>query len=132
MGANPQGAEQAVGVHQAGAEDFGQLAARQAAQHFHLEQAVLGVDETQGAVHIGFVASLDVRHASLVVADGHRGLEMGQGKFAVAQRLLAFAVPDSAAGDSGDDDGQGGQGAFHARFSLLWSPHSPQAEPGGH
>ncbi|MCY1548701.1 hypothetical protein D9M68_848260 [compost metagenome] len=125
MGADAQGAEQAVGVHQAGAEDLGQLATGQAAQHFHLEQTVLGMDEAQGAVHVGFVGCLDVWYAAFVVAHAHRGLEMGQGQLAVAQRILALAVPGGTGGYRSDDDGDGSQGAIHEHFSLFWSRHSP-------
>ncbi|MCY1397648.1 hypothetical protein D9M71_126580 [compost metagenome] len=117
--ANAQGAEQAVGIDQAGAEDLGEFATGQAPQHFHLEQPVLGVDEAEGAVHVGLIGGLDMRHAAFVIAhrDGRR--EVLQGQFAAALRLAAFAVPGGAGGGRGDDDGQGGQGAFHARLSLL-------------
>jgi hypothetical protein len=42
MGAQAQGAEQAVDIQQLGTQHLGQFAACQAARHLHLEQAVLG------------------------------------------------------------------------------------------
>ncbi|MCY1341372.1 hypothetical protein D9M69_273150 [compost metagenome] len=119
--ADAQGAEQPVGVDQLGAEHLGQFAARQAAQHLHLEQAILGVHVAERAVHIRFVLRLDVRHAALVVAHADRRLQVGEGQFAAALRLLAVHVPGGAGGHRRNDDGEGGQGALHRRKTPFRS-----------
>ena len=117
--ADAQGAEQAVGFQQRAAEDFRQLAAGQAAQDFHLEQAILGVDEAQGAVHIQFMLGLDMRHAPLIEIHQHLRLQGLQLQLTAALRLFAVDIPVGAGGSGGDDQGQGGQAAFHG-LSLLW------------
>ncbi|MCY1548723.1 hypothetical protein D9M68_848500 [compost metagenome] len=122
MGADAQGAEQPVGVDQPGAEYFRQFAACQAAQHFHLEQAVLGMHETQGAVQVGLVLCLDMRYTALVVAHRDWRLQLRESQFAIAQRLLAVDVPGAASRSGGDDHGKGGQGAFHPVILIVIAP----------
>lgn len=120
--ADAQGAEQTVGIHQLGSEHFGQLAARQAPQHFHLEQAVLGVHVAEGAVEVGLVLRIQVRNPALVVAHVDRRLQVGQGERAVAERLLGMEVPGAAGSRGGDRHGDHGQGAFHRSFLLVVVP----------
>ena len=95
--------------------------ARQAPQHFHLEQAVLGVHVAEGAVEVGLVLRIQVRNPALVVAHVDRRLQVGQGERAVAERLLGMEVP-GAAGSGGDRHGDHGQGAFHRSFLLVVVP----------
>ena len=125
MLADAQTAEQAVGIDQLGPQHLGQLAARQAAQQLHLEQAVLGVDKAQCAVQVGFVAGLDMRYAALVVAHLHRRLQAGQRQRAVAHRQFVVDIPGTAGGGRGNHHGEDGQTAFHDA-SLLLCGHSAQ------
>ena len=103
MFADAQGAKQAVGVEQFGAEDFGEFAHGQAAHHFHLEQPVLGMDVAQRAVQIGLVLRGDVGHAALVVAHGHGLLQTAQVHTAVAHRLFGVQVPSAASEQQNKD-----------------------------
>ncbi len=105
-GTQTERAEQAVGVDQLGPEDLGQFAAGEPAHHLHLEQAVLRVQEAQGPVEVGFIRRPQVRHAALVPAYFHRGLQLAEHEGAMALRQLAAGVPDGCA----DGDGCAGQG----------------------
>ncbi len=103
--ANAQGAKQFVGLDQIRPEYLRQLATCQATQHFHLEQPVLSMGIAQRTVKVGFVLGADVRHATLVVAQGDGGLKTAHGDLAVAYRQLAIYVPARATCKQGDDDG---------------------------
>ena len=103
MFADAQGAKQAVGVKQLGAQDFGQFAHRQAAHHFHLKEAVLGVDIAQRAVQVGLVLRGDVGHAALVVAHGHGLLQTAQVNAALAHWLFGVQVPSAASEQQNKD-----------------------------
>ena len=111
--ADAQAAEQFVGVEQLRPEHFGQLAARQAAHGFHLEQAVLGMHVAEGAIQIGFVFGADVRHATLVVTHGHRTLQVAQLHLTLTPRLLAIDVPADTGEQDNDEQGKNGENAFH-------------------
>ncbi|MCY1396137.1 hypothetical protein D9M71_110980 [compost metagenome] len=114
-----QGAEQAVGFHQRRAQHFGQFAAGQAAQHFHLEEPVLGMHVAQRAVQVGFALRADVRHAALVVADADRIVQALQAGLAVPLWLLAVQVPSAGGNARRDDYGQRCQAALHSSHSLF-------------
>ena len=101
MRAQGQGAKQPVGFHQPLAQNFCQFAARDAAGHFHLKQAVLRMHKTQGAVEVGFVFGGDVRHPAFVVMHRHGGFQLVQGQAAVAFGEFGVEVP--AAHDQGHD-----------------------------
>ena len=113
--ADAQGAKQAVGVEQLGAEDFGQFAHGQAAHHFHLEQAVLGVDVAQRTVQIRLVLRGDVGHAALVVAHSHRLLQAAQVHAAVAHWLFCVQVPGAASYQHNKGRSQQFEESFHGR-----------------
>ena len=119
MAAYFQGAEQAVGGHQLFAEHFGQFAARQAPQQLHLEQAILGVDETQGAVHVRFILGANVWHAAFVVIDRDRRLQRAEYHLAIALRLLVMQVPGQAASCGCNHQRKGGQGTFHPAILIV-------------
>ncbi len=112
--ANTQAAEHGVGGQQLVAQHLGQLTPCQAAQDLHLEQPVLGMHITEGAVQVLFALRLQVRHAAGVVAHADRRLQAGDGHLALALRQLALHIPVSGAGGHGNHHGQQGQAALHA------------------
>ena len=117
--AQAQGAEQPVGIQQCRAEHLGQLAIGQAAQHLHLEQAVLGMHEAQRPVQVGVVLRTDMRHPALVVAHLYRRLQARHAQPSVAQRLLVGQVI-SCQPEQGDEQQQSRQQqAFHRCFSRA-------------
>ena len=93
MGTNAHGAEQAVDIKQFRTQNLGQLATRQAACHFHLEQAVLRVHITQCPVHVGLVAGPDMRHTAFVITHLDRGLQPGKCQRSAALGLLGMYEP---------------------------------------
>ncbi len=102
---NAQAAKQLVGLEQIRPQYLCQLATCQATQHFHLEQSVLSMGIAQRTVKVGFVLGADVRHATLVVAQGDGGLKTAHGDLAITYRQFAIYVPARATRKQGDDDG---------------------------
>ena len=119
MATELQGAEQAVGRHKLLTQQFGQFATGQTPQQLHLEQAVLGVHVAQGAIQVGLVLGTDVRDAQFVVVDRDRGVQLAEHQLAVALRLLVVQVPGQAARCGGNEQGKGGQGAFHRAVLVV-------------
>ena len=111
--ADAQAAKQFVGVEQFRPEHFGQLAPGEAAHGFHLEQTILRVDITEGAIEVGFVLGADMRHTALVVAHGHRALQIAQLDLALARRLLAVDIPAGGAEQDNDEQGNDDQRTLH-------------------
>ena len=96
-----QGAEQPVGLDQLGAEHLGQFAARQTAQHLHLEEAVLGVHVAEGEVGVVLILRVDVGDAPLVAGDLRLGLERGVRERAIELRHACLGEIDEP---NADDD----------------------------
>ena len=76
--ANAQCAEQPVGFDQRLTQHFRQLPAREPAQHFHLEQAILRMYIAQRAVQVEFVLCIQMGYAALVIPYAHRRTQTGQ------------------------------------------------------
>ncbi len=76
--AKAKGAEQFVHFFELGAEDFGEAAGAEAAQHFHLEEAVLGVDVAHGPIGVGGILGVDVGDAVFIEDDFHFLLQPGE------------------------------------------------------
>ena len=74
----------------------------------------------EGAVHIGLVLRLNVRHAALVVAHADRRLQVVEVDGAIALRLFAVEVPPGTGTDGGNSDDQDFQAAFHPRGSFYY------------
>ena len=75
---------------------------------------------TEGAVHIGLVLRLNVRHAALVVAHADRRLQVGEVDGAVALGLFAVQIPPGTGTDGGNGDDQDFQAGFHPRASFYY------------
>ena len=65
-GANRNGAFPFIGAQRRAAENFGELAADEAAQQVHLEETVRAFDVTLSEEEIAVVAGENVRHAAIV------------------------------------------------------------------
>ncbi|MNI62450.1 hypothetical protein D3C73_1177740 [compost metagenome] len=117
--ANAQGAHQLVGVEQFWPQHFGQFTAGEAAQHFHLEQSVLGVHVAEGAIQVGFVVGANVRDAALVVTHGDRALQVLQLNHALARRLFAVDVATNTHGEDDDQHDERNQETFHSDSLFL-------------
>ncbi|MNZ48553.1 hypothetical protein D3C78_663010 [compost metagenome] len=110
---NAQVTEQGVGGQQLAAEDFSQFATGQAADDFHLKQAVLGMHIAQSTVQVDLVVGLDVRHTSGVITHTDRSLQAGQCYLALALRQLTLHIPVTATSGRGNDHSEEGQAALH-------------------
>ena len=81
-GAEAVQAGRAIGFDGGRAEEFGELAGALAAQEIHLEEALLGVDETESAGDVRTVLPTDRRHPESVALDGDCGAQTGNRRFA--------------------------------------------------
>ena len=67
-----------------------QLTPRQASQHFHLEQTLLGMHVAKGTVRIRLITCGDMRHAAFIELHVDRCLQPGQVNHPLAARLFAI------------------------------------------
>jgi hypothetical protein len=70
-------AHQAVGLEAARAEHFREPPGADAAVHFELPQAVLGMDEAQGELGVTLRGGEDVRHPIAIAQDLDRRADSG-------------------------------------------------------
>ena len=111
-GAEAVDAVRPVDRQRARAEDLGELAGGLAAHQVHLEEALLAVQEAEGAGGVGAARGPDRRHAEGVALDGDRRREAGQGALAGDLRQAgAHPCPQPQAprgeGDEEQDEEEG-------------------------
>ena len=131
----------AVVVQSSGPKEFAEFPAADPAAEVHLEEPVLGVQETQGARGIEPVGGVNRRHAEVVAFNPHRGVEarqcatpinLGSSELVSVNDLLS--IVEEAAGfkvkrtyDPAAPQGVGGRNSDNTMIKrvLGWEPSTP-------
>lgn len=112
-----QRAQEAIAGQGLVAEHLGRAAPRRVAPRVHLEEAVLGVDETQRAHQVPVAGAHDGGHPEVVAVDPDRPVEHLQRQRAAD---LGVGTPHAPGQRGGQYDGDGDQGHRGAEQPPSW------------
>jgi len=102
--AKAEGSKQFIHPFHIRSQDFCQAAGADASYHFHLEEAILGVDVAHGVVGIGGILGVDVRDAVFVEDDLDFFLQFGEFNLAFVFGCSALEV-DPKSEDENEQEG---------------------------